>query len=592
MNRTPDRKPLLLMVDDTPANLNVLFDLLTGHGFEVSVAEDGESALQQVDYVRPDLILLDVLMPTMDGFTTCQRLRGRPDTREIPIIFMSALTDTVDKVKGFALGAVDYITKPFQQEEVLARIRTHLALQQLKAQLKESEERLSRIIESAMDAILTLDQAGHIVLFNRAAERVFRCAAGDAIGGPCKRFLSEGLCRVVAGYVGQGPPADPPPPIWVPEGHTAVRADGEVFPVEATLSFAEANGQALYTVILRDVQERHRAEAERQRLLGLNLYLQEELQISQAAEDLIGASPRLRQVMDKVQQVAATDATVLITGETGTGKEVIARAIHALSQRKDKVMVKLNCAAIPESLVESELFGHEKGAFTGALARKLGRFELADQGSLFLDEVGELPLELQAKLLRILQEGEFERVGGTETRRVDVRIIVATNRDLVRSAREGSFRADLYYRLNVFPITLPPLRSRKEDLPLLVQHFVRKYAEKYGKQIETVPQSIMTALYAHDWPGNVRELQHVLERAVILTRGAELAFEADFLDPGNPPSAPRVETLEEVERAHILKVLEAAGWRVSGKQGAAELLGLKRSTLESRMKSLGITRPL
>ena len=584
MNRTPDRKPLVLMVDDTPANLNVLFDLLTGHGFEVSVAEDGESALQEVDYVRPDLILLDVLMPTMDGFTTCQRLRGRPDTREIPIIFMSALTDTVDKVKGFALGAVDYITKPFQQEEVLARIRTHLALQQLKAQLKKSEERLSRIIESAMDAIITLDKAGYIVLFNRAAERILRCPEAEAIGGPCKRFLSEGLCRVVAGYIGQGP-VGPPPPIWVPEGHTAVRADGEVFPVEATLSFAEANGQALYTVFLRDVQER-------QQLRGLNLYLQEELRASQAEEDLIGASPSLRQVMDKVQQVAATDATVLITGETGTGKEVIARAIHALSQRKDKVMVRLNCATIPKDLVESELFGHEKGAFTGALARKLGRFELADQGSLFLDEVGELPLELQAKLLRVLQEGEFERVGSTETRRVDVRIIAATNRDLVRSAREGSFRADLYYRLNVFPITLPPLRSRKEDLPLLVQHFVRKYAEKYGKQIETVPQSIMTALYAHDWPGNVRELQHVLERAVILTRGAELAFEADFLDPGNPPSAPRVETLEEIERAHILKVLEAAGWRVSGKQGAAELLGLKRSTLESRMKSLGITRPL
>jgi formate hydrogenlyase transcriptional activator len=548
----PARKPLILLVDDTPANLGVLFELLKGCGFKVSVAEDGESALEQVNYVRPDLILLDVLMPLMDGFTTCERLKAQPEIREIPVIFMTALTDTVDKVKGFELGAVDYITKPFQQEEVLARIRTHLSLQQLKASLKESEERLSHIIESAMDAIITLDQDGRILLFNRAAERVFRCSAGEAVGGPCKRFLSEGLCQVLNDYV-RGKPPGLKGPMWVPAGDKAVRADGSPFPIEATLSYAEASGQALYTIILRDIQERQRAEIERRQLQGLAHYLQEELRLAQGAEAVISAAQGLRPIMEQVEQVAGTDATVLITGETGTGKEVIARAIHSRSKRKDRIMVKLNCAAIPKDLVESELFGHEKGAFTGALTRKLGRFELADQGTLFLDEVGDLPLELQAKLLRILQEGEFERVGGTETRRVDVRIIAATNRDLVRSAREGSFRADLYYRLNVFPITLPPLRSRKEDLPLLVQHFVRKYAEKYGKQIETVPQSIMTALYAHDWPGNVRELQHVLERAVILTRGAELAFEADFLDPGNPPSAPRVETLEEVERAHILK---------------------------------------
>jgi PAS domain S-box-containing protein len=587
----PARKPLILLVDDTPANLGVLFELLKGCGFKVSVAEDGESALEQVNYVRPDLILLDVLMPLMDGFTTCERLKAQPETREIPVIFMTALTDTVDKVKGFGLGAVDYITKPFQQEEVLARIRTHLALQQLKTSLKESEERLSHIIESAMDAIITLDQDGRILLFNRAAERVFRCSAGEAVGGPCKRFLSGGLCQVLNDYV-RGKPPGLKGPMWVPAGHQAVRADGSPFPIEATLSYAEASGQALYTIILRNIQERQRAEIERRQLQGLAHYLQEELRLAQGAEAVIGAAQGLRPIMEQLEPVAGTDATVLITGETGTGKEVIARAIHSRSKRKDRIMVKLNCAAIPKDLVESELFGHEKGAFTGALTRKLGRFELADQGTLFLDEVGDLPLELQAKLLRILQEGEFERVGGTETRRVDVRIIAVTNRDLVRSAREGSFRADLYYRLNVFPITLPPLRSRKEDLPLLVQHFVRKYAEKYGKQIETVPQCIMTALYAHDWPGNVRELQHVLERAVILTRGAELAFEADFLDPGNPPSALRVETLEAVERAHILKVLEATGWRVSGKQGAAELLGLKRSTLESRMKGLGITRPL
>jgi transcriptional regulator with GAF, ATPase, and Fis domain len=364
-----------------------------------------------------------------------------------------------------------------------------------------------------------------------------------------------------------------------------------VFPVEATLSYAQANDQPLYTLILRDIEERKKAETERQQLQGLTLYLQEELRGSQAAEDLIGASQGLRPVMDKVQQVAGTNASVLITGETGTGKEVIARAIHALSSRQDRIMVKLNCAAIPENLVESELFGHEKGAFTGALTRKLGRFELADQGTLFLDEVGELPLDLQVKLLRVLQEGEFERVGGTHTLKVDVRIIAATNRDLVRSVREGSFRADLYYRLNVFPIALPPLRARKEDLPLLIHHFVREYAKKYAKRIDTVPRSVMIALLAYDWPGNVRELQHMLERAVILTRGTDLVLEEDSLVADDQPLPSRVETLEEMERAHILKVLEATGWRVAGKAGAAELLGLPPSTLESRMKKLGITRP-
>ena len=473
---------------------------------------------------------------------------------------------------------------------MLARIHTHLALQQLKRRFQESEEQLSRIIDSAMDAILTLDQAGHIVLFNRAAERVFRCVAGDTIGGPCKRLLSESLCRLLFEYM-TGSQINPKTPIWVPEGHSAVRADGEVFPVEATLSYAQANDQPLYTLILRDIEERKKAEAERQQLQGLTLYLQEELRGSQAAEDLIGASQGLRPVMDKVQQVAGTDASVLITGETGTGKEVIARAIHALSSRQDRIMVKLNCAAIPENLVESELFGHEKGAFTGALTRKLGRFELADQGTLFLDEVGELPLDLQAKLLRVLQEGEFERVGGMHTLKVDVRIIAATNRDLAKSAREGTFRPDLFYRLNVFPIALPPLRARKEDLPLLIYHFARGYAKKYAKRIDTVPRSVMIALLAYDWPGNVRELQHMLERAVILTRGTDLVLEEDALVADDQPLPSRIETLEEMERAHILRVLEATGWRVAGKAGAAELLGLPPSTLESRMKKLGIMRP-
>ncbi|MGQ0593443.1 MAG: sigma 54-interacting transcriptional regulator, partial [Gammaproteobacteria bacterium] len=416
----PDRTALILMVDDTPANLSVLSDLLSARGFKISVAEDGESALEQLQYVEPDLILLDVLMPHLDGFTTCRRLKERPETRDIPIIFMTALTDTAEKVKGFELGAVDYITKPFQQEEVLARVNAHLGLQQLKARLEESEARLARIIDSAMDAIIAVDDAGRILLFNCAAERVFRCQAEEAIGGLCQQFLSQALCRVLTEYMGE---VGPKTPVWVPEGHGARRADGETFPVEATFSRAETNGRALYTVFLRDVQER-------QRLRGLNLYLQEELRGSQAEGDLIGASEGLRGVMENVRQVAATEASVLLLGETGTGKEVIARYIHASSTRKDQALVTLNCAAIPNDLVESELFGHEKGAFTGAFARKLGRFELADKGTLFLDEVGELPLDLQAKLLRVLQEGEFERVGGTETRKVDVRILAATNRDL------------------------------------------------------------------------------------------------------------------------------------------------------------------
>ncbi len=582
----------LMVVDDDDVNRDLLSRRLRQQGYQVSVAQDGRRALELIKAQPVDLVLLDALMPEMDGFTTCERLKAHPGTRDIPVIFMTALTDIVDKVKGFKLGAVDYITKPFQQEEVLARITTHLALQRLKSRLQESEERLSRIIESAMDAIITIDQAGSILLFNRAAERVFRCSAAEAIGGPCKRFLSEGLCQVFASYV-RGERAGPKTPIWVPEGHSALRADGEVFPVEATLSYTEAAGQALYTVILRDVQERQRAEAERQQLQGLNLYLQQELRISQAAEDLIGASQGLRPVMEKVQQVAGTDATVLLLGETGSGKEVIARAIHALSSRKDRVLVKLNCAAIPKDLVESELFGHEKGAFTGALALKLGRFELANKGTLFLDEVGELPLDLQAKLLRVLQEGEFEHVGGTETRKVDVRILAATNRDLAQCVKDRTFRPDLFYRLDVFPITLPPLRHRKKDLPLLVQHFVRTYTEKYGKRIETVPARAMTALQAHEWPGNIRELQHLIERAVILTRGTELAFDEEFLAPApaGQGSPPPIESLEKAERAHILKALELVGWRVSGTGGAAERLGLKPSTLEFRMKKLGITRP-
>ena len=327
------------------------------------------------------------------------------------------------------------------------------------------------------------------------------------------------------------------------------------------------------------------------RLEQENLYLQEESRGDTEFADVVGQSPAIQKVLESIRMVAATDATVLVTGETGTGKEVVVRAIHRLSRRKSKILVKVNCAALPSGVIESELFGHEKGAFTGALARRVGRFELANGGTLFLDEVGDLPLELQAKLLRVLQEGEFERLGGTQTLKVDVRVIAATNRVLKNLVEEERFRADLFYRLNVFPIEIPPLRDRMEDVPRLARRFVMGYASNLGKPIETIGEKVMNKLMAYGWPGNVRELQNVLERAVILSRTSRLELDDSLAAPVAGPRSSTLRTLEDVEREHILSVLKSVGWRVSGEHGAGKILGLKRTTLEARMSKLGITRP-
>jgi formate hydrogenlyase transcriptional activator len=307
-------------------------------------------------------------------------------------------------------------------------------------------------------------------------------------------------------------------------------------------------------------------------------------------EQLIGNSPALEAVLEQVERVAPTDSTVLIQGETGTGKELIARAIHNISSRCGRSFVKLNCAAIPLDLLESELFGHERGAFTGAIAQRIGRFELADKGTLFLDELGDIPSALQPKLLRVLQEQEFERLGSTRTHQVDVRLVAATNRDLTQMVKRGEFRSDLYYRLNVFPILLPPLRARREDIPVLVTHFAEIFGRRVGRQIEHIPPETMSALSSYQWPGNIRELQNLIERAVILSNYGVL--------PNPLPTAasqcvipPTVTTLRDSERALILNTLEAAGWVIGGAKGAAAKLGLKRTTLICKMQKLGIFRP-
>jgi len=326
------------------------------------------------------------------------------------------------------------------------------------------------------------------------------------------------------------------------------------------------------------------------RLEEEKLYLQEEVRAEAAFGDVVGKSRAILDILAGVRKVAETDSTVLVTGETGTGKELIVRAIHDLSALRQKILVKVNCAALPAGVIESELFGHEKGAFTGALSRKIGRFELADGGTLFLDEIGDLPLELQAKLLRVLQDGEFERVGGTRTLKVRVRVIAATNRDLQQAVADGHFRADLFYRLNVFPLHIPPLRRRPDDIPRLTRHFVTLYASKMGKKVGAPTPEVLRRLCAYSWPGNVRELQNVIERAVILSNKGRLEVDDLVARSADVPDQ-QGRSLEEVDRRHIVAVLEETGWRVSGERGAAKILGLKRTTLEARMRKLGITRP-
>ncbi len=483
----------ILIVDDTPSNINLLLDTLTNQEYKVLVARDGESAIEQARVAKPNLILLDVMMPGIDGFETCRRLKEIPESASIPIIFMTALTDVTDKVKGFNFGAVDYITKPFQNAEVIARVNTHLSIMKLRQELSESNKNLEVKVN----------------------ERTFE--------------LSKAL--------------------------------------------EELN-------VLKN-----KLEAE-------NLYLKDEIKVNHNFDEIIGESKTIRKVLSKIEQVAPTDATVLLLGETGTGKELVARAIHNLSLRKDKPLVKVNCAALPSNLIESELFGHEKGSFTGAVNRKIGRFELADGGTIFLDEIGEMPIELQPKLLRVLQEGEFERIGDNKTLKVNVRVIAATNKDLQKSIEKLEFRQDLYYRLNVFPITIPSLRERREDIPLLINYFVSVFKKKLGKTVTSLPDNSLTKLINYSWPGNVREMENVIERAMIISQNDILEVDDFLLDKNPSPGiTSHSKKLEDIEKEHILTVLKEKKWIIEGKNGAAVLLGLKPSTLRTRMQKLGISRP-
>jgi formate hydrogenlyase transcriptional activator len=460
-------------------------------------------------------------------------------------------------------------------------------LQEANARLQQSEDRIRSLYNSTPVMMHSLDDQGRLLEVNDYWLKVLGYERDEVIGQPVVNFVPPEQRSYIVDVV---------MPRLARDGFVkdidaqGVKKSGEI--VELLVSSVVkrgADGRFLFSqTFMLDITEQRRALRE-------NLYLQEALQSELRFEEIVGLSPAMQEVYKSIAVVAPTDSVVLILGETGTGKELIARAIHNTSRRKERAFVKLNCAAIPTGLLESELFGHEKGAFTGAIAQRIGRFEVAHNGTAFLDEIGEIPLELQPKLLRVLQEREFERLGSTRTMKTDARLVAATNRDLGAMVEDQQFRADLFYRLNVFPIRVPPLRERPEDIPLLVRHFAQQFARSSNKTISTVPSDVMAALERYHWPGNVRELQNVIERAVILSTGPALKVPLSDLKPRKTSEiagATQSDTLQEAERKHILAALEGTNWVVGGPGGAAARLGMNRSTLQFRMRKLGIERPV
>jgi DNA-binding NtrC family response regulator len=503
----------ILIVDDQEPNVRLLEQMLSDAGYvNITSTMDPHAVCALHRDNHYDLILLDLVMPGMDGFQVLEGLKAIEADSYVPVLVITG--QPAHKNRALKAGAKDFISKPFDLLEVKTRIQNMLEVRLLYKKI----ENYNRVLEETV-----LERTGELT-------------------------------------------------------RTNIQLTQEI----EERKRAKASLQLMYSEILR-LKDRLHSE---------NIYLQQDVSRRDNFGEIIGKSCALSQVFLLVEQVATVNATVLLLGETGTGKDVIARAIHGSSPRKDRLMITVNCAALPANLIESELFGREKGAFTGADSRQIGRFELADGGTIFLDEIGELPLDLQSKLLRVIQDGEFERLGNPRTIKTDVRIITATNRNLEEEVSNGTFRADLFYRLNVFPITMPPLRQRKEDIPLLVNHFVAKFNKKIGKKIDTVSKETLNAMQEYHWPGNVRELESIIERAVITSQGAALQVldRFEIFQKPEGPAGNEVKALAELEHDHILQVLQKTGWRIEGKNGAAVLLDLNPSTLRARIRKYGISR--
>ena len=736
----------ILIVDDEIHSLRLLAELLEKEGYQVRPAEKAQTAIDSALAKPPGLILLDVRLPEMDGFEVCRHLKQDERTRHVPVIFVSALDDIEAKIQSFEAGGVDYISKPFQEQEILARVKTHMSLFRMQQHLEQLvEERTAEVAESEARSRSFVENANETIVVTQD-EVVKYCnpKISELTDYSQEEMLSQGidvfihpedlemvLSEYRARVSGERPTSsystrivtkggqekhvfvnsalvdwDGKPAtlalitditeqelarkelkqseerfrnlmeqspldivIFTPEGqitevNTAwmrnwdfqadeadkifatynMRTDSQyedlgfaplverafagesiVLPpihyipsreldkmgledIEARsrwiqchlYSIKDKNGSVESVVAINmDITEQKQAETElqnayeeiknlKEQLEAESAYLQDEIKLEHNFENIIGQSEVLKYVLNRVEQVAPMDSPVLLMGETGTGKELMARALHQLSPCGKRALVKVNCAALPRELIESELFGREKGAFTGATTTQPGRFELAKGSTLFLDEIGELPLELQTKLLRVLESGEFERLGSSRTLQSDARVIAATNRVLEEEVRKGRFRDDLWYRLKVFPITVPPLRERQEDIPLLVKWFVDQLARKMGKRATEISKHTMQMLQSYPWPGNVRELKHAVESALITSQGDRLNFELPKIEDA---ALSDFKSFEEMECDYILRILKAKNWKIGGKDSAASILGMPPSTLRSRMKKLGLKKP-
>ncbi|MDH3998637.1 MAG: sigma-54-dependent Fis family transcriptional regulator [Desulfuromonadales bacterium] len=556
----------ILIVDDTPNNLRLLAKMLTDRGYKVRPAPSGARALATTEKEVPDLVLLDVMMPEMNGYEVCRALKAIEKTRDIPIIFLSALNELEDKMKGFEVGGVDYITKPFQEKEVMLRVETHLKIRNLQQELLAETVRFKTLAEAAFEGIVIHADDG-IIDVNPEAARLLGCQEAGLIGTDLMQRIPSEIQQQVL--------SDQKVPF---EGHI-IGKDNTLVPVEIRTKNLPLNDHQVSVTAIRDLTLQKQTEQEKEQLLQENTVLKMTMQDRYKFGDIIGRSPAMQMVYELISKAATSRYPVVVYGESGTGKELVAKTIHALDVAGDKPYVIVNCGAVTESLFEREFFGHRKGAFTGAVRDEPGYLDAAHKGTLFLDEIGELPLTMQVKLLRVLESGEYTPVGAVASKQADIRVIAATNKDLTNMVRLGKFREDLFYRIQVIEITLPPLRERREDIRLLVEHILAQQGAQ--DKMAALPEKLRGMLFHYDWPGNVRELVNTIQRYLA----------TDFVTlPGQPQGEAEEkpsldsglhDTLDALEKKMIGEALQQTKWRRSE---TAALLQIPRRSLLRKMQ--------